>query len=195
MGFTLIVISLVMNGLRINDYAINIAKIRKEKDVYFKESDESPIVNKVMFRGLDYFDVRQKYKVVAQLTFIDSLSVLRVLRNDGKVTPYQRFARATFSLDHVEHSVVLLKLLDQEEGDASLFLPFTDLTNGGETYKGGRYIDLHWKEGQKKIDIDFNLAYNPYCVYNYKYSCPIPPRENFIQAKILGGEKKFLQEE
>lgn len=195
MGFTLIVISLVMNSLRINDYEINIAKIRKEKDVYFKESEESPIANQAAFRGLNYFEIRQKYKVVAQLSFIDSVSIIRVLRNDGKVTPYQRFARATFVLDNVTHRVVLLKLLDQEEGDASLFLPFTDLSNGEETYKGGRYIDINWKEGQKKIDIDFNVAYNPYCVYNYKYSCPIPPRENFIQAKILGGEKKFLQEE
>jgi len=195
MGFTLIVISVVINSLRINDYNINITKIRNEKDVYFKESEDSPITNKELFRGLDYFEIAAKYKVNARLALIDTLSIVKVLRNDGKLTKYKRFANASFKLDNLEHSIVLLKLLDESEEDGSLFLPFTDLTNGKETYKSGRYIDLHYKEGQNTMEIDFNLSYNPYCVYNYKYSCPIPPRENFIQTPILAGEKKFFQEE
>jgi uncharacterized protein (DUF1684 family) len=195
MAITLIVISLVINGLRINDYDITISKIRNEKDVYFKESEGSPITEKEKFRGLDYFAITPKYKVIGKLSIVDTLSVLKVLRNDGKLTQYKRFARVSFLLDNIEHSVVLLKQLDQSEGDASLFMPFTDLSNGKETYQTGRYIDLHYKDGQKTIEVDFNLAYNPYCAYNYKYSCPIPPRENFIQANILAGEKNFLQKE
>jgi uncharacterized protein len=195
MGLTLMVISLVMNSLRVNDYAIQVAKIRKEKDVYLKESEDSPIGNQDAFRGLNYFDPHQKYKVTARLRIIDSLSIIKVLRNDGKLTEYKRFAQAKFTLDQVDYTVVLLKSLDQADEDASLFLPFTDLSNGKETYHGGRYIDLHWVAGKKTIEIDFNLAYNPYCVYSYKYSCPIPPRENFIQTSILAGEKNFLQEE
>ncbi len=98
MGIVLIGISLVINGLRVNDYKITIAKIRNQKDEYFKESENSPIPDKDNFRGLIYFDTEPKYKVSAKLQYIDTLSLIRVLRNDGKLTQYSRFAYATFTL-------------------------------------------------------------------------------------------------
>lgn len=195
MGIALVVISIVINGLMVNDYAINVAKIRSEKDLYFKESENSPIVNTDTFRGLSYFEVKPKFKVMADLELVDSVSAIKILRNDGKLTSYTRYAYATFLIDNVKYRVVLLKLQEQSDEDESLFLPFTDLTNGEETYKAGRYIDLYGFKNQSTIEIDFNLAYNPYCVYNYKYSCPIPPRENFIPLKLLAGEKNYIQEE
>lgn len=74
--------------------------------------------------------------------------------------------------------------------DPGLFLPFTDLTNGSETYGGGRYIELDESalRGESAV-IDFNVAYNPYCVYNPKYSCPIPPAENHIPVRIEAGAR------
>lgn len=71
-----------------------------------------------------------------------------------------------------------------------LFLPFTDLTNGEETYGGGRYIDLQAPLAER-VHIDFNRAYNPYCAYNDRYSCPIPPLENHIDAEVRAGVLKF----
>jgi uncharacterized protein (DUF1684 family) len=193
MGIVLIAISIIINALRVNEYEITIAKIRNQKDEYFKDSETSPITDQENFRGLLYFDTEPKYKVSAKLQYIDTVSLIRVLRNDGKLTQYSRFATATFTLDNISHTVVLLKLLNEEDGN--LFLPFTDMTNGKETYRAGRYLDINWKKGQKALDIDFNLAYNPYCVYNYKYSCPIPPRENFIKAFIKAGEKMAPEQE
>ena len=70
------------------------------------------------------------------------------------------------------------------------YIPFTDLTNGEETYGAGRYLDFKIPESEKVI-IDFNLAYNPYCAYNHSYSCPIPPKENNLNIKIEAGEKTF----
>jgi uncharacterized protein (DUF1684 family) len=71
-----------------------------------------------------------------------------------------------------------------------LFIPFKDLTNGEDTYGGGRYLDLKIPEGET-ILIDFNRAYNPYCAYNHNYSCPIPPFENHLKVKIEAGVKKY----
>jgi uncharacterized protein (DUF1684 family) len=71
-----------------------------------------------------------------------------------------------------------------------LFLPFLDDTNGETTYGGGRYIDLRIPKGDS-MEIDFNRAYNPYCVYNDKYSCPIVPRDNYIDLKVEAGLKMF----
>ena len=53
------------------------------------------------------------------------------------------------------------------------FLPFKDTTNGGETYGAGRYLDNH-RPGLQLVDddaieVDFNYAYNPYCVYQSGY--------------------------
>ncbi|MCH1548380.1 MAG: DUF1684 domain-containing protein, partial [Flavobacteriaceae bacterium] len=36
-------------------------------------------------------------------------------------------------------------------------------------------------------------AYNPYCVYNYKFSCPLVPRENFIDINIMAGVKNYIK--
>ena len=70
----------------------------------------------------------------------------------------------------------------------SLFVPFTDLTNGKETYGGGRYMDVEIPEGDS-IVLDFNKAYNPYCAYSTNYSCPIPPKENDLPISINAGLK------
>jgi hypothetical protein len=69
-----------------------------------------------------------------------------------------------------------------------LFCPFKDLTNADSTYGGGRYIDLRKNKIQiDSVVVDFNRSYNPYCAYNYKYSCPIPPKENHLKVRIDAG--------
>jgi uncharacterized protein (DUF1684 family) len=80
--------------------------------------------------------------------------------------------------------------MQQEGMEDYLFLPFLDETNGFETYGGGRYLDLRIPVGDT-IEIDFNTAYNPFCAYNEKYSCPIVPRENYLQTRIEAGVKAF----
>jgi uncharacterized protein (DUF1684 family) len=84
------------------------------------------------------------------------------------------------------------KIIKPEYKD-HLFLPFTDLTNDKESYAGGRFIDLSLNDITKdnKIKINFNKAYNPYCAYNHKYSCPIPPKENHLDFNVNAGVKKF----
>jgi uncharacterized protein (DUF1684 family) len=37
--------------------------------------------------------------------------------------------------------------------------------------------------------LDFNKAYNPYCVFAEGFSCPIPPEENRLKIAIKAGEK------
>jgi len=76
-----------------------------------------------------------------------------------------------------------------------LFLPFTDLTNGTVSYGGGRYIDLKIPEEEDAIVIDFNTAYNPYCAYSPRYSCPIPPEENHLEIEIPVGVKQYDKDE
>ena len=81
-----------------------------------------------------------------------------------------------------------MRLKKEKEYKDYLFLPFRDGTSRKESYGGGRFLDLKKPKG-KTIHIDFNLAYNPYCAYSHRYTCPIPPPENELTIEIKAGEK------
>ncbi|HNJ28593.1 MAG TPA: DUF1684 domain-containing protein, partial [Ferruginibacter sp.] len=76
-----------------------------------------------------------------------------------------------------------------------LFVPFTDLTTGDESYGSGRYIEFYIQDiqGDGTLQLDFNKAYNPYCAYASGFKCPIPPRENALNVAIKAGEKNFAK--
>ena len=69
-----------------------------------------------------------------------------------------------------------------------LFVPFSDLTSGTETYAAGRFMDLN-RNGTGIYEVDFNRAYIPYCYYSPTYECPYPPPENRLQTPIRAGER------
>lgn len=104
---------------------------------------------------------------------------------------YQKAGLIRFDLDSVslELSAYLnLDLMRQSPEGNSLFVPFTDETSGFDTYGGGRYLEVDLPEGETAV-VDFNFAYNPYCVYSERYSCPIPPRENHLEVPIRAGAR------
>ena len=73
-----------------------------------------------------------------------------------------------------------------------LFLGFWDNTSGNETYGGGRYLDIN-ENPENYYVIDFNYAYNPYCAYNHRYTCAVPPLQNRLSVAIKAGEKKYKE--
>ncbi len=85
------------------------------------------------------------------------------------------------------------QLMQSEAYKDYLFIPFTDISNGGQTYENGRYIDILTSDLENgPFYIDFNKAYNPYCAYiSNVYNCPVPPAENHLAIAVLAGEKKF----
>ena len=106
---------------------------------------------------------------------------------------YVKYGEAHFSIDDTEYSLEIYqseKAKQMEEFKEYLFLPFKDLTNGEGSYGGGRFIDLKIPEGETII-IDFNKSYNPYCAYNHKYSCPVPPYANHLNISVPAGVKGY----
>jgi uncharacterized protein (DUF1684 family) len=80
-------------------------------------------------------------------------------------------------------------------GDAderSLWLIFADATNGRETYGGGRFLFTEPVADDGSVFVDFNLAYNPPCVFSAYATCPLPPAENRLPIRIEAGERNFL---
>ena len=189
----LIVLSIFMS-LRKSTISQKILDFRKQKNHYFRTSIDSPVPDKENFPGLNYYLPDDKYKVQATLMLLKDTVPLTILRSDGREEQYSRFAKAYFTLENRQFNLTLLKIIQNPVDENILFVPFADKTNGIETYGGGRYLDVKFKS-EKKIALDFNLAYNPYCSYNYKFSCPLPPKENFLDIEIQAGEKLFANNE
>ena len=108
---------------------------------------------------------------------------------------YRKYGIATFTLNNkkLELSLYQHQTTSTSYSDENLlFLPYKDTSNGTTSYGGGRYIDIETpKKDNNTIIIDFNKSYNPYCAYNYKFSCPIPPIENNLPIAILAGVKAY----
>lgn len=160
---------------------------RQRKDAYFREHEQSPLtpVQRDGFTGLSYFPENPELRMSLELDTsgegIGEEITLGTL--DGKTKQYARAGRIHFE---VEGSAATLTLF-REVSRGNYFLPFRDATAGTETYAVGRYLEPKaLPDG--RINVDFNLAYNPHCAYNSGWSCPIPPFENIVKVPILAGE-------
>ncbi|AXG72157.1 hypothetical protein KORDIASMS9_04425 [Kordia sp. SMS9] len=170
-------------------------EFQQELNADFKDASKSPLKAKDLktFEALDFFPVDNSYRVNAMLETTPNSPVFTMPATKEKTSKYRRFGILTFTLKGKEFSLEVYRnqdLMKTEKYKNHLFLPFTDETNGFASYGGGRYIDLEIPLGNL-IQIDFNKAYNPYCAYNDTYSCPIPPRVNFLQTEIKAGVKSF----
>lgn len=168
------------------NYVVNLEKERREKDVFFTQNTQSPIKDKTKFKGLSYFKIEKQWRVKASFAIRPQVETLTIKTTTGESEKYIKYADAKFKVKEKEYKLLVLKRNPQ---DKTLFILFTDLSNGKTTYGGGRYIDLVEDLQKKEIIIDFNKAYNPYCAYNNDYSCPIPPKENRLDLLVEAGEK------
>lgn len=161
----------------------------------FADSLASPLKeeDRKVFKGLDFFDIDEKYIVKAKFKKSKKEKSFKMKTTTDREPIYKKYGELTFFIDGKELVLSVYQNLDliKKPGFKDhLFLPFTDLTCGDESYLGGRYLDMKIPKS-KWISIDFNKAYNPYCVYNYNYSCPIVPSENHLDIEIKAGVKKF----
>lgn len=174
-------------------YITSIEKEREDKDHFMRTSSDSPFADSVSaFKGLTYFPADSKYKIIASLTPIaQNKDVVVLATSDGKEQHYLKYAYAEFDLAGVNNKLLILEVMEEGRFRGSLFLAFGDETSANETYGAGRYLDVRKTPGSTTITLDFNLAYNPYCAYSNKFSCPLPPRENLLSVAIRAGEKNY----
>lgn len=116
----------------------------------------------------------------------------------GQKRDYVQFGVMTFEANGQNHTLRVyqnLRLVKDSLYRDHLFVPFKDLTNGEETYGGGRYLDLRQSDIMGTlIQVDFNECYNPWCAYSDGFNCPIPPRENHLSVAVRAGERNYKGE-
>ena len=171
-------------------YEQDVTAWRAEKDAAFRTTDDSPIPvgDRAAFQGLVYFDVDPAWRVPAALAETEmSAQTIEMDTTDGKRQRMRVIGRLEFTLAG-ERRTLTAFVPESAQTAERLFVPFRDATNRAETYGGGRYLDLE-RSSTGLYDLDFNRAYNPFCVYDAQYVCPLPPRENALPLAIRAGEK------
>lgn len=175
--------------------AADILEFQKELNAEYKDPETSPLPDRYRknFEGLDFFSPDTNYIVIAEFERTPNAIPFMLSTTTDRKTKELLYGIAHFELNGKMHQLEIYQSLDlvgQEDYKNYLFLPFLDDTNGDETYGGGRYIDLTIPDDDS-LTIDFNRAYNPYCAYNKKYSCPLVPRQNYLKTKVMAGVKAF----
>jgi len=171
-----------------------ITKHRQDyKDTFLKEK-RSPVRAEDL-QYFDFFAIDSTFRVKCIFTKTNSPDTFTIPTVDSKQKEYFKYGILSFEIKgeklqlNVYQSLALMRIPKYKN---YLFVPFKDFTSGKETYGGGRYLDIETTDIQTDVVIlDFNKAYNPYCAFGDGFSCPIPPKENHLKARIKAGEKKF----
>ena len=170
-------------------YPDEIAAWHADKDRFMRESSDSPVPpdKRATFAPLAYFATDQAYRVPAALQPATSNAAIEMLTSTGQHRQMRRVGTLAFTLQG--QALTLGAFVEASEQDLRrLFVPFGDLTNGVETYNGGRYLELD-RTATGFYDLDFNRAFHPFCLYNSGYDCPYPPPESRLKVPIRAGEK------
>lgn len=160
---------------------------RAAKDSLFR-SPASPLppAEQERVEGLAYFPYDSTLAFPVTLDPTLQRDTLRMATSTGEPRDYVRFGSFSFPLGERRHRLAVFQPLDPAE--RRLFVPFADATSGSATYSAGRYLDFDPAPDGRYV-LDFNYAYSPYCAYNPRYSCPLPPSENRLRVPIRAGEQ------
>ena len=179
--------------MEISEWEKNLETARERKDTFFAQHWQSPIPpqDRTSFKGLEYYPTDPGYRFELELHEHPEKQAVRMAYTKGNEQDFLRWGEFLLKIGGREQALQAYKSSPQEE---MLFIPFKDATSGKETYGAGRYLDLE-PERDRTADgkwiLDFNQAYNPWCVYSEAYTCPFVPIENWLEVPIQAGEKDY----
>jgi uncharacterized protein len=175
------------------------AAFRRGRDQLFRDHPQSPLDpgQRARFGGLAWFPYDPAARVAAAARPPEGDEELAVDTGgeDGTVR-YRRVARLATPYGD-------LTLFWTTGYGGGLFLPFRDATAGRETYGAGRYLtdtikgthgrglEADGPDGDGRVLLDFNYAYNPSCAYDARWACPLAPPENHLEPPVRAGERAY----
>jgi uncharacterized protein (DUF1684 family) len=200
---TLSILNISIAQTEKSNHEKEIITFQNELNAEFADKEESCLLPKDLrkFRkslkkqskGLDFFPIDENYRVEAKFIRTANELPFEMKTTTDRLPVYKKYGEAHFTLNGKQFILSIYqnqKLIKKEKYKDYLFVAYNDLTNGNESYGGGRFLDFKIPDGET-IVIDFNKSYNPLCSYNHSYSCPIPPKENFLDIEIKAGVKVF----
>lgn len=142
-----------------------------------------PLRNK--FDGIERFPVNEDWKITAAFEAYEPPKVISLPTQMGTVVEEPSPGAVVFEKDGQTYRI------DAVDTGKRLWLIFADETSGKETYGAGRYLYIDKPDSTGKTVVDFNLAYNPPCVFTKYATCSFPPKQNLLKLKITAGEKMW----
>lgn len=161
---------------------------RRQKETFLLSDPDSPLADvPIDFDDLRWFSLDPDYRIVARYQPAQTRETETLATTKGPARKYERVATFGFTLDGDHHVLTGY----QAEGEESLFVPFTDETNGNESPEVGRYLDVDPGDADigDEVVLEFNLAQVPYAGYSDHYASTVPPEENHVPAAIRAGER------
>lgn len=164
---------------------------RGDRDEMFAKHPASPLLDQVRddFAGLDHFDYDPAFRFEAEIEPAESETREVITGTDGVVT----FERIGVVRPGDLGSLDVWRLAGYGGG---LFIPVKDALAGttAGTYGAGRYLIDSIKGAHLGLDgirliLDFNFAYNPSCVYDPRWLCPLAGPGNTLTVEIPAGER------
>lgn len=176
-----------------NDWADSLNASRKERAASFLDPSASPLSKKELrkFKGTDFFPTDSSYRINAELFKHRTPKNHPLVCDDDRKQNYLETGYITFELQNNIHKLYVFQnpeIIKNPGSENYLFLPFADSTNGTSTFAGGRYLKLNMT-GENTLLVDFNYTLQPLCAVSERYSCPLPPEENFLPFAVNAGEK------
>ena len=136
------------------------------------------------FAGLPFFPIDPRWRVVGRLERAAAGPTIPVPDVLGDVNDEPSPGVVAFAVDGQPCRLAAL-----ESRPGHLWLVFGDATNGHETYGGGRFLVTGPIQPDDSVEIDFNIAYNPPCVFSPYATCPVPPPGNRLPFRVEAGEQ------
>ena len=144
--------------------------------------------SRVHFTGLEYWTGGRDWQVPARFIAHPAGKTLPIANIIGSIDQVPNPGALEFQRDGKTYR---LEALDQ--GEDTLFLVFADRTSGHGSYGAGRFLDAPKPDGQGRVLLDFNQAYNPPCAFTLFATCPLPPPENRLDLAVQAGEKTYVK--
>jgi len=170
--------------LRLGSLSFHVIRRRAELAVRIKD-EKSPA--RKAFTSIDYYPIDPRWRVEARFEPYDPPRSVAVPTALGSEETYVMPGAMVFSHEGLPHRLDVFL----EEGETDLFVVFGDLTNGSETYGGGRFLYTRPPGDDGTVVVDLNKAYNPPCVFTPFATCALPLPQNKLPIQVEAGEKLY----
>lgn len=144
---------------------------------------ESPLINQIT--EIPTFPTDLNWRIKATFERFNEPKEIAIPNVLGETNYEKYYGILKFNIEGKEYSLI-------PTGDGineDFFVIFADGTSAEETYGAGRFLSVEKLDKDGDIYIDFNKATNPPCAFTAFATCPLPPKENILEVKILAGEK------
>ncbi|MFP5341424.1 MAG: DUF1684 domain-containing protein [Candidatus Limnocylindria bacterium] len=170
---------------------------RVVRETLYRSHPQSPVpsAERASFRAA-HFPYDPALRVVANVEPVPStepgVAALALPNSGSEQLAFERIGTVRIPFAEGERPLSLFWMAGYAGG---LFLPFRDATNGTATYGAGRYLIDAAKgadpgtDDRGRLILDFDFAYQPSCVFDPRWACPLAPPENRLDIAVRAGER------